>query len=223
MSIALLVHAGDSNAWIWPHFLKTFKRWWDPGFDIPVYFATEDTVVDYPGTTNIRTGPRPWGLFIQKALGKIPEDHVLFMHSDYFLIGPPDIHLLNRLHDIAHKRHIKILKCCGDWCGHIDPTHPPTQEDLDGVEMWRYDNKSDYLTSHQESIWSKQELSDSVLPNENPWSHETNASNRMKAREPDIRIYAYRNSPPLLYRETVVRGKIREGAEGFFNEDNSTL
>jgi hypothetical protein len=216
MSIALLVHAGDSNAWAWPHFLRHFAKWWDADCGIPVYFASEEVPVDHPRTINLKIGFRPWGGFIQKALLKIPEDHILFMHSDYFFIDQIDYSLLNTLHNLAHSKDIRILKCCGSWMGFENPMFPPTQENMDGVEMWRYNNKSDYLTSQQESIWEKQTLYDSILPSEQPWSAETNGSNRLKARNPDVRIYAYRGRPPVPYEETIGRGQIRPGAEKYF-------
>lgn len=220
MSIALLVHSGDNNRWVWPYWYHYWKKNMRGDGLIKTYFASENVNPGFEGVECIQTGgPYAWGKTLRLALEKVEEDHVWFGHEDYFITEPVLPTLLMSLHDMVVRGNIMILKCCGEWMGYTNPQWPPVPErgwppSKDDFPLWRYNNDSPYLVSHQASIWNKRFLFESVLLNESPWQHEINGTERM--RKHNARIYAWRGPLPVPYTETVTQGHKRPGADKLF-------
>jgi hypothetical protein len=212
MSLALLVHSGDNNSWVWPHWYKFWKK--NMGPELKTYFSCEDKDPGFPGVIPIKTGQKKWGQSLQDSLAQISESHIIYHHEDYFIIDPADIKFLRRLKQLMDRYSMDIMKCCGDWMGYDDQQNPPKKEEIEGLSLWRYNNNSPYLVSHQSSIWKKQILFDSVKCNESPWQHEMDGTERMRKR--NLRIYAFRGRPPIPYQEAVNHGVMRPEAIHLF-------
>jgi len=212
----LLVHTGDGSQWVWPHWYRYWRRNWTGASLIDTVWLSENADPKFEGIFSIRPGGKTWGEQLILGLQQIDAKYVIYWHEDYFLVERPDLAKITGLVNIMDREKIVLLKACGAWMGCVDPKNPPAPSGMfyQDEELVVYNNKSDYLISHQSSIWEKDFLSSTVRKNDSPWQHETNGSNRLKER--NIPLYAYRGYPPLSYTETVCGGKTREGMEGYF-------
>ena len=214
----LLVHTGDKANFCWEYWYYYWKKNWPNPCEIETVFLNEKMAFKKDGITTMHTSDVPWGEGLIKALQSMNDvEYIIYQHEDYFLTGAPDISIVNNLVDIMNKNDMLLMKMCGSWAGYIDDKNPLVETDikLNDEKIWRYNNESPYLISHQTSIWRKDFMVSTIDPNDSPWSHEINGSGRLRKR--NLPLFAYRGNPPIPYTETLVHGNIREGANDYFN------
>lgn len=182
--VAILVHACDRYEFLYKGFGHFFARFWD--FNVPCnyYFATEALNVAIPGFRNIRSGKGAWSDRLRILLEeKIPEEYVLYFQEDMWLSRPVKGGFLTRLFEqaIGHKwRQVKL---------HSANVYKTTGTDvfLEGLNLTVLDNQaSEYLMSHQVTLWKKEFLIQQLQKNEHPWRNERKATKRLKKQNPVI-------------------------------------
>jgi len=216
--ILYLIHSGDKGKWIWPTWEYWFRRYWDKQAFIDWLFLGETIVPPFENV--MTTGEVPYGQGLIEALGKLTKyRYVILTHEDYFITGEIQYAVLQEIEQVMDANALSLVKCCGWWSGHVSEEFPMKETELlvNNQKLWLYDNRSMYTLSHQPSVWNREFLLSTICQHYSPWAHELEGSDLVASRA-DAKIYSYRGEQPIPYAETVSAGKIREGAERFFNE-----
>jgi hypothetical protein len=187
-----------------------------------------------PDMTHMKTGKDVrWGIGLAKALQKLTCGHVLYFHEDYFIDRPCDFDKLISIVNWMIYNHSAMVKCCGGWAGDPDwqapdafsvtpfELAPACPAGIEPPPLWKpepmyiYNNAHGYTVSHQATIWNREFLISTLLPDYSPWDHEILGSLELSKR--NIPLHVYRGEPPVPYSETVNRGKKRPGSEYLFS------
>ena len=153
-NVALLVHSCDRYEFLYKGFESFFSRYWD--FNIPCnyYFATEEKQALIKGFQNIQSGKGQWTDRLVVLLNKIPEDYVLYFQEDMWLTKEVNPAFFKQLFELAITRKWKQVKL------HSSEVYKtvPTDIFIEGFNVAKVDLTSDYLMSHQVTLWNKQFL-----------------------------------------------------------------
>ncbi len=214
-----LVHSGDKSSYMWDYWYYWYKKYWNCENIIDTVFLSENITKEYDGVLFRHTGDVPWSDGLINYLESIPNvKWIIYQHEDYFLNEKTDCQKAISLINCCEEHDIQLLKCCGDWAGYIDDNTPKIDTGLiiDGLDepLWLYNNDSQYLISHQTSIWNREFLLTTLRRNWTPWDHELQGTPALKKR--NIPLHAYRGHPPFPYNETIQGAEVRPGCQKFF-------
>lgn len=186
--VALLVHACDRYEFLYKGFDYNFSKNWD--FDIPCnyYFATEVNDAEIKGFTNIKSGKGEWADRLATLLRSIEEEHVLYLQEDMWLSKPVDRAFFKELFNFAEQNNAQQIKL------HSSDVYKTMQTEnfIEGFNVAEVDNKtSDYLMSHQITLWKKDFLLAQLYKKEHPWRNERKGTKRLKKLKPLIHHIDY--------------------------------
>lgn len=183
-NIGLLVHACDRYKLLYPGFAYFFHRNWDFSAAATLYFATEEISTELDGFKPVQSGEGAWADRLKRLLKqKISEEYVFYLQEDMWLDQPVSGGFLNQVFDYATAHEIDCLKL------HSSGVYQTVSTGIEfqGFALGLLDNKrSDFLMSHQITLWRKAFLIEQLRENEHPWRNERKATKRMKKRNPDI-------------------------------------
>jgi len=176
--LAVIIKTCDNFSDVWRPFFILFDKFW-PDCPWPIYLISETQVFAHPKVITLNTGTDcEWSAMMIHALGQIETPNILFLLEDYFLNKPVSSEEITRL--------LEALKNDGASCLRLYPTISmelkPSNSEYFGV----IDNREEYLVSTQASIWKKEELLSLLVPTENVWDFERNAS--VRARNKQVRF-----------------------------------
>lgn len=183
-NVALLVHACDRYEFLYKGFDYFFSSNWDFNANCNYYFATEEIDTTVNNFENIKSGKGAWAdrlAFLLK--NKIKEDYILYFQEDMWLSKPVDAQFFNQLFDLAIKNDWKQVKL------HSTEIYKTNQTAIfiDGLNVAEVDNhRSDFLMSHQITLWKKDYLLAQLHKNEHPWRNERKGTKRLKKLNPKI-------------------------------------
>lgn len=182
-NVALLVHACDSYEFLYKGFDYTFSENWD--FEIPCnyYFATEEKNADVNGFTNIKSGKGEWADRLATLLTNIDEEYVLYFQEDMWLNKPANPRFLTTLFEQAIKNGWQQVKL------HSSSVYKTkeTPNFIEGFNIAEIDNEaSQFLMSHQITLWKKDFLLAQLDKKEHPWRNERKGTKRLKKLNPLI-------------------------------------
>src|SRR4051812_14418350 len=181
--VAVLVHSCDRYEFLYKGFEYFFSRYWDFGISCNYYFATEEKKVKIDGFENIQSGKGQWADRLSILLKKIPEDYVLYLQEDMWLNKKVNRNFFNQLFQLAGNRDWKQVKL------HSSEVYKtiPTPIFIEGFNIAKIDNAaSQYLMSHQITLWNKVFLGEQLKKDEHPWRNERRGTKRLKKLNPDI-------------------------------------
>jgi hypothetical protein len=183
-NVALLVHSCDRYEFLYQGFDISFSNNWD--FDIPCnyYFATEEKNAVVSNFKTIKSGKGQWSdrlAFLLKH--KIPEKYVLYFQEDMWLNKKVNSIFFEKLFSLVNEHNWKQVKLHSSEVYHTEPT--PLY--IEGFNIAVLDNRqSDFLMSHQVTLWDKEFLLNQLLKDEHPWRNERRGSKRLKKLNPEI-------------------------------------
>ncbi|CAM3729249.1 hypothetical protein MUGA111182_05800 [Mucilaginibacter galii] len=183
-SAALLVHTCDRYRFLYPGFSYFFNKNWDFKANCKYYFATEKVNFTLPHFQNIHSGKGEWSDRLRYLLQEvITEKYVLYFQEDMWLQKPVSSSFINELITLARQfewKHVKL------GSADIYKTHP-THYYIDGFNVTVLDNAaSDYLMSHQVTLWDREFLIQQLHKGEHPWRNERRGTKRLKKLDPEI-------------------------------------
>ena len=182
-NIALLVHACDRYELLYKGFEHFFNQHWDFSIDAQYYFATEEKEATVKGFTNIRSGKGEWADRLVILLKAIPQQYVLYFQEDMWLNKPVNAAFFNQLFQQAAANNWQQVKL------HSSDVYRtiPTGQFIEGFALTKLDNEaSDFLMSHQVTLWDKNFLIAQLHKGEHPWRNERRGTKRLKKLNPDI-------------------------------------
>ncbi len=181
---ALLVHACDRYELLYKGFSYFFSKYWDFNAECNCYFATEEKNVSIEGFENIKSGKGEWADRLRFLLQeKIKEKYVIYFQEDMWLTEKTDAGFFSQLFELVERNNWQQVKL---HSADIYKTHP-TDIYINGFNVARIDNeRSDFLMSHQVTLWNKEFLIKQLYKGEHPWRNERKGTNRLKQLSPEI-------------------------------------
>jgi hypothetical protein len=197
MDVSLLIHTCDNYLKFWAGMLFSLDFNWDFK-SVPVYWASEEiSIHDYdfrcrsiPYKPNkeikqILTGKTDRSGFSTRminALNQIDTKWVIYMQEDMWLLSKIHGSTLSELlllGEIANADSIKIHTKL-----HYYSNYRLENTDflIDGIRLQRYSEGSNFLHSHNATIWNREYLLSNLLEGEDPWINEVNGSERMSSK-----------------------------------------
>ncbi len=183
-SVAVLVHACDRYEFLYKGFEIFFNLHWDSEITTVNYFATEEKEVQIKPFKTVKSGKGEWSDRLIKLLTHdIREDYVIYMQEDMWFSKPMNFEFFKEMINYAVDNSLDCVKMNS---GNVYTTIP-TGVDISGLSLTTIDNaQSDYLMSHQITLWKKDFLLKQLKPNEHPWRNERRATKRMKKANPKL-------------------------------------
>lgn len=227
--IALLVHSCDRYEFLFRGFESFFSKYWDFSVPCRYYFATEEKNVAIQGFENIHSGKGQWtdrlGLLLRE---KINEKYVLYFQEDMWLTKKINPAFFAELFKLAIENQWKQVKL------HSSEVYKtiPTDYFIEGFNIAKIDKTgSDFLMSHQVTLWDKEFLLRQLWKNEHPWRNERRATKRLRKFNDDIFHADYfaengkgeinQNQNPVgrsEYQTVSVNGTLNHNVVGFIPE-----
>jgi len=182
-NVALLVHACDRYEFLYKGFDYAFSANWD--FNIPCnyYFATEEKKAEVEGFRNIRSGKGEWADRLVTLLTNLEEEYVLYFQEDMWLSKPVNAKFFSALFEQAAKNNWQQVKL---HSADVYKTKETTNF-IEGFNIAELDNEiSQFLMSHQVTLWKKDFLLAQLHKKEHPWRNERKGTQRLKKLNPLI-------------------------------------
>ena len=234
--VALLVHRCDRYELLFKGFHFFFNKYWNFNVPCSYYFATEEKQISLDNFVNIQSGKGEWSDRLRILLEKIPEKYVIYFQEDMWLDKPIEAKFFQQLFDLTISNNWKQVKL------HSAGVYKtiPSELFIEGFNVAELDNSaSDFLMSHQITLWDKQFLISQLKSKEHPWRNERKATKRMKKINSQIFHIDYfaENGNPAInknldnvarssYRSISVNGILNNNSLPFINElinENNTI
>lgn len=228
-NVALLVHSCDRYELLYKGFEFFFSKQWDFDIHCQYYFATEEKKISINHFENIQSGKGEWADRLALLLKeKIEEKYVLYMQEDMWLTKKVNATFFNDLFLLAEKNNWQQVKL---HSSEVYKTNA-TAYTIEGFEIAQLDNeKSDFLMSHQITLWNKDFLIKQLHKKEHPWRNERKGTQRLKQLNPAIFQVDYfaengnpainKNNHPILrseYQTISINGILNDNAKPFIEE-----
>lgn len=196
--VALLVHSCDRYEFLYQGFHYFFARHWDFAVNCRYYFATEEKEPTVPGFQVVKSGKGAWADRLATLLREhVTAEYVLYFQEDMWLDQPVDARFFAELFALAKKHNWQQVKL------HSSDVYQtvPTAEAIEGFVVAQLDNaRSNFLMSHQVTLWNRQFLLAQLKRNEHPWRNERKGTERLrKLNVPIFQLdyFAENGSEPL--------------------------
>jgi len=226
---ALLVHSCDRYKFLYEGFEFFFLKYWDFNIHCNYYFATEENKVSINGFKNICSGEGEWSdrlFFLLKE--KISEKYILYIQEDMWFNKKINGKFFNQLFELMFKNNWQQVKLHSSEVYKTSPTNTL----IEGFSIAKVDNKnSDFLMSHQITLWNKDFLLNQLHKKEHPWRNERKGTKRLKKLNPEIFQIDYfaengnkeinNNNNPILrseYQTISINGVLNSNIEPFIKD-----
>lgn len=181
-SLAIIIHTCDDYTFCWAGWHHYFKKYWNLKLPFSIYFVNEDIDVDFDGISQIKTGIGEWSTRLKKALGQIPEQNIVYLQEDVWLQAPIDI-----------EKYYSIFLSLSLDRFQLSPTDSTytlfSKFSVGDLILRKFARKSNYLISHQPSIWKKSFLIGCLDQSESPWENEIEGTKRLRKNSQSFSIY----------------------------------
>jgi hypothetical protein len=150
----------------------------------------------------IKTGKGEWGERLIKGLNIIEEDIIFYMQEDFWPCINYDINTYNHFFDKYNMNALRVCAKCSFY----------SVSDIES-NLFRFNQNSPYLMSHQFSLWNKRYLLRYIDKNDTPWNNEINQTPIISRNEHKIYIIY-----EPFYHEVVGKSVIKQKGIEMINE-----
>ncbi len=181
--VALIVHSCDRYELLFKGFEYFFHKNWDYKIPCSYYFATEEISVEIKNFLNIKSGKGQWSNRLLNILNQIEEEYVVYFQEDMWLNKPVDKEFFIRLFNLTVNNNWKQVKLNSS---NVFKTQSGNLF-IEGFNISKIINKeSNFLMSHQVTLWNKNFLKQQLKSNEHPWRNERKGTKRLRKLDPEI-------------------------------------
>ena len=182
-STALVIHACDRYALLFKGFSYFFEKYWNHDIATKNYFLTESLAVSIPNFQNIQSGKGEWSDRLRIALEQIPKKFILYIQEDVWFNHSVSKDFYEKLFAFAEEKEAKLIKLHSS----LVYKTKPTDTIIDGLQVTILDNEaSEFLMSHQISLWNREFLIAQLPKGEHPWRNERKGTQRLRKQNPVI-------------------------------------
>jgi len=181
--VAILIFACDRYEFLFKGFDFFFKKKWDQTIPLKKYFSTEKKEIELEGYANLKSGYGEWTNRLKLVLNQIDEEYIIFIQEDMWFSKKMPEYVLEPIINYVTSNELKLVKL------HSSDVYKTEQLDVDfnGFRLSRViKEESDFLMSHQISIWNKKFLYAQLKNNEHPWRNERRGTKRLKKVKDEI-------------------------------------
>jgi hypothetical protein len=189
------------------HTCDAYQKYWDPWFyyfnknvktDYPIYFLSETIEPKFKDRVNIiLSGKGPWSDRLMFGLNQIDGDYIFYTQEDFW--GLNELILDGRYFELFKKYSMDALRI-------IPPSNLYSTthiKDNNFSNLFKFNQKSGYLMTHQFSLWDKNFLMKFLPKSNNPQQNEIEQSKVISNL--DHKIYMIQSN---WYDSTVRGGKL---------------
>lgn len=176
-NIAILIFACDRYELLFKGFNYFFDKNWDNSISLKKYFVTEEKDFYTQGYINIKSGIGEWSNRLKKVLNQIVEDYVIFLQEDMWFNREVPQGVLPQILDYIQNNELQLVKL------HSSEVYKTKGLDISFSGFMLSEvikEESDFLMSHQVSVWKKDFLYAQLKDNEHPWRNERKGTKRLK-------------------------------------------
>lgn len=190
-NMAILISSCDKYSDVWdPFFAFFFKYWKDCPYNI--YLLTNHLEYEHPKVKSICVGDdRDWSSSFRKAINAIPEQYLMVLIEDYFLLNDVKTGELKVLFNYIIENNVayfRLFPCPG----------PEDDSDLvAGHKVGKILPGEEFRTSLQAAIWDKALIDKILIDGESAWEFEVDGTKRSDSME-DIFMSISRESMDRL-------------------------
>jgi len=183
-NVALIVHSCDRYEFLYLGFQFFFEKFWNFNTNCNYYFATEEKAFSFNHFKNIQSGKGEWADRLAFLLReKIREKYILYFQEDMWLNKKTNSGFFNQLFSLTEENNWKQVK--------LHSSHEyktiATKYFVEGFNISLLDNAhSDFLMSHQVTLWDKEFLLTQLHKKEHPWRNERRGTKRLRKLNPEI-------------------------------------
>ena len=190
-NIGIIVITADRYADVWrPFYFFLEKHWAHCPYPIYHVSETERPITTFP-VHHLKSEPeRSWTEILSKALDNVPQEYILLLLSDYFLLRDVDSEKIEYYLSVLKREDaafIRIFPCPGP--------HFPCDEYPD---IGRIKFNTPYSISTQATIWNKNSLKNFILKFKDDSEMETLGSQRSDELEKSLLSVRVINSDKKL-------------------------
>lgn len=197
----ILYNLIDNQIPIVLHTCDKYKEFWKPWYyftrkyiknPCKIYFLSEEEDPEFvDDVIVIKTGKGEWGQRLLDGLNKIPEKYVFYMQEDFWPCKPMDLsefseYFINYAMDV-----LRITETCEYFS--LENTHTEN--------LYKFSQNSEYLMTHQFSLWNKAFFMKYINPEDNPWQNELQQSKKIAKNPHSIYLINHK-----WYNSTVTKG-----------------
>lgn len=191
--ISVVIQTCDKYEFLWKGWFITFMNNWAWELGWPVYFCSEEKNLPFH-SKNIKLINSPiskdasgFSTRTIDILNKVKTKYVFYLQADMWLDKKVDKQtMLEAFYNIKHFdwNSLKIHN-------RLYPGYSLSKTNIfaNGIRILKQNNDSEYLFSHNSSIWNREYLLSVMEPNEDRWKNEELTSERIRNNNKDARIY----------------------------------
>jgi len=183
-SLCMLVHTCDKYNFCWEGWYLSFLKNWN-NEKIKVFFVNEEKNIFYENIKQIKTGFGEWSDRLIFALNKINYENILYIQEDMWFNKKIDIN--SYFFDFI-EYEMDALRLLNGVYG--NSRHYQFEDNVYNNKYLKFHKNSQYLISHQPSIWKKNFFLENLEIGENPWNNEINGTNRIIRNKKKHSIYS---------------------------------
>lgn len=204
-SVCVVVSSCDAYQDAWSPFVALFDRYW-PDCPWPVYFLTNDEVIDHPRVHTFAVGEDlGWASNLKTFLDRVRPDSIIYLQEDYFLQNRVDTRRLASVVDYARSSGVGFVRLAGS--PDPDRAHP------NPFGLGELSRSLKFRVSLQAAWWDVQVLRTLLVDGETGWDMEVRGTLRaLKLSEPFL---AVDHTEPLIdyfYDTAILKGRWMPGA-----------
>jgi hypothetical protein len=197
-AVAVVVHSCDRYQLLYKGFEFFFKKHWPLHSAISnFYFLTEEADFNSDLFINIKTGKGEWSDRLRKGLHLLEEKYILYLQEDMWFTKSLSTEVLDAIASFTIENYVKLFKLNSS---EVFVT-VPTEDFIAGLGVAVLNNReSDFLMSHQPSMWNKDFLISQLKANEHPWRNERKGTKRLKKLDEiiyHIDLLSENGKPPI--------------------------
>ena len=175
-STAILVLSCDKYAAIWPSFFDFFFKYWSD-CPFPIYLGTNSEKYNRSNVIQVFSNKKTtWSEELTAILNQIKEENIIIILEDYFIYEKVNNNDIYKCIDALQKHDAAYIKL-GCFPKQYDSLWPgkALAGDSGFIEI---EKGSQYRLCLQTALWNKNILKELLIPSENPWQFEIEASKR---------------------------------------------
>ena len=149
--MGIVIMTSDKYRDVWTPFYHLMEKYW-ADCTYPIYHISEREV---PATSfpihHIESRPgNSWNQTLSSALKRIPENFILLLLADFFLLRPVDTSRIEKYIRILEEENVAFIR--------IFPCPGPHYDYKNYVDIGLIEKKTPYSISTQATIWNKNDL-----------------------------------------------------------------
>ena len=205
-NLCVIIHTCDDYEFCWEGWYRSYQKNWDMNLNVDMFFVNEEKQISYENLIQLKTGKGEWSDRLLFALNRLEYENVLYIQEDVWILKKIDI---TKYYEDFLFMNMDALRFLNSVTG--SSRHYSFEKGIYSENYLKFSKDSDYLISHQPSIWKKKFLIKCLNTGENPWINEIDGTERIRNSDKHPNIYSVRDLGEW-YLHAARHGRLTESA-----------